>query len=172
MFAGKQKKEEGGKKEDLAKIASEKAEGGFVCCGCGKKVEFSGAIGTAHRNHCPYCLASKHLDKEFSGDRAADCGGCMKAVALAFKKEGFDKYGNEREGELMLVHECSVCGRISINRLASDDDEAAILSLFDSSLSLPDALGKKILEEGISIIGKADKEKVFIKLFGKGIGKV
>ncbi len=96
----------------------------------------------------------------------------MKAVALAFKKEGFDKYGNEREGELMLVHECSVCGRISINRLASDDDEAAILSLFDSSLSLPDALGKKILEEGISIIGKADKEKVFIKLFGKGIGKV
>ena len=30
--------------------------------------------GTRHRNHCPNCLASVHLDDE-PGDRAADCGG-------------------------------------------------------------------------------------------------
>jgi DNA-directed RNA polymerase subunit RPC12/RpoP len=171
MFAGKQMGKARGK-ENADKISAEKEKGWFVCCGCERKVSFSESIGTAHRNHCPYCLSSKHLDKEFSGDRAADCGGCMRAVALSFKKEGVDKYGREREGELMLIHECSVCGRISINRLAADDDEAAIISLFNGSFSLPEKLKKKISKEGIVIAGPAEKKKVFIKLFGKGVGKV
>lgn len=171
MFAGKQMGKARGK-ENAEKLAAEKEKGWFVCCGCGERVELSESIGTAHRNHCPYCLSSKHLDKEFSGDRDADCGGCMRAVALSFKKEGIDKYGRKREGELMLVHKCSVCGKLSINRLAADDDEAVIISLFNSSLSLPAGTKKKMSEEGIDIAGPEEKEKVFIKLFGKGIGKV
>jgi len=96
----------------------------------------------------------------------------MPAVALSFKKEGADKYGRAREGELMLVHECSVCGKLSINRLAADDGETAIISLFNSSLLLPAEKKNKISEGGIDIAGPEEKEKVFIKLFGKGIGKV
>ena len=37
--------------------------------------------GTQHRNHCPNCLTSLHLDNE-PGDRAADCGGQMEPVAV------------------------------------------------------------------------------------------
>ena len=59
----------------------------FICCGCNKKVFYTNNIGTAHRNHCPYCLYSKHVDKNFSGDRASDCHGRMKAIGLSFKKE-------------------------------------------------------------------------------------
>lgn len=52
----------------------------FNCKSCGARVELSGA-GSAHRNHCPYCLCSLHLDSE-PGDRAADCGGIMEPVGV------------------------------------------------------------------------------------------
>ena len=32
----------------------------FICENCGKKV---GKLGYSCRNHCPYCLYSKHVDK-------------------------------------------------------------------------------------------------------------
>lgn len=52
----------------------------FVCKVCGKTVIMAGA-GSEHRNHCPYCLHSRHLDIE-PGDRAADCGGVMEPIAV------------------------------------------------------------------------------------------
>ena len=35
----------------------------FVCKNCGREVVPMGA-GSDHRNHCPYCLHSVHLDNE------------------------------------------------------------------------------------------------------------
>ena len=32
----------------------------FICENCGKKVE---KLGYSCRDHCPYCLHSKHVDK-------------------------------------------------------------------------------------------------------------
>ena len=34
---------------------------GFICENCGRKVE---PLGYSCRNHCPYCLYSKHVDIE------------------------------------------------------------------------------------------------------------
>ena len=56
----------------------------FVCKSCGRTVIPEGA-GSAHRNHCPYCLSSQHLDNE-PGDRKADCGGLMEPIAVWVKK--------------------------------------------------------------------------------------
>ena len=39
----------------------------FPCENCGKMITPEGA-GTHHRNHCPYCLCSIHVDNE-PGDR-------------------------------------------------------------------------------------------------------
>ena len=50
----------------------------FTCKVCGRLVVPEGA-GSGHRNHCPNCLASLHVD-EAPGDRAADCGGIMEPV--------------------------------------------------------------------------------------------
>ncbi len=58
----------------------------FVCKVCGKTVVPTGA-GRDHRNHCPYCLSSQHLDNE-PGDRAADCGGVMESIAVWVRKNG------------------------------------------------------------------------------------
>ena len=47
----------------------------FTCKVCGWPVVSAGA-GTNHRNHCPNCLYSIHLDNE-PGDRESDCHGRM-----------------------------------------------------------------------------------------------
>ena len=44
----------------------------FTCKVCGRLV-VADAAGSAHRNHCPNCLSSLHVDEE-PGDRASDCG--------------------------------------------------------------------------------------------------
>lgn len=45
----------------------------FKCKVCNRLVVPQGA-GTDHRNHCPNCLTSLHVDIE-PGDRVSDCGG-------------------------------------------------------------------------------------------------
>ncbi len=81
----------------------------FECKNCSKKVSLR-APGTHHRNHCPFCLFSIHIDVK-PGDRAASCGGLMKAVGKYYKEDG----------EEMLVHECTICRTHKKNRVAGDD---------------------------------------------------
>ena len=45
----------------------------FTCKVCGRICTPQNA-GSDHRNHCPNCLSSLHVDEE-PGDRASDCGG-------------------------------------------------------------------------------------------------
>lgn len=82
--------------------------------------------GTDHRNHCPNCLHSVHLDVE-PGDRAADCGGLMEPIAVWVRKGG----------EWALIHRCRVCGALSSNRIAADDHDALLVSLAAKPLASP-----------------------------------
>ena len=103
------------------------SEKSFVCQNCGQKVSTK-AIGTKNRNHCPVCLWSLHLDQEIPGDRKSTCKGLMKPIDLTFKKEKINKYHKEDEsGEIMLVHQCQKCQKITKNRPAGDDNTAALL---------------------------------------------
>lgn len=56
----------------------------FTCKVCGRPVIPNGA-GSDHRNHCPNCLSSLHVDEE-PGDRASDCGGIMEPVSVWVRK--------------------------------------------------------------------------------------
>ena len=58
----------------------------FTCKRCGRLVVPEGA-GSDHRNHCPYCLCSVHLDNA-SGDREADCGALMEPIGVWVRKNG------------------------------------------------------------------------------------
>ena len=89
----------------------------FVCRHCGRTISLK-APGTQHRNHCPWCLRSIHLDKR-SGDRASPCSSLMEPIAVSIKK------GNE----WVLIHRCIKCGVLKENRIAGDDNEWALLSL-------------------------------------------
>ena len=75
--------------------------------------------GGKHRNHCPYCLYSRHVDGRASGDRAGACGGLMAPVGAFVRPKG----------EHVVVHRCLGCGFERYNRIAADDDFALVLSL-------------------------------------------
>ena len=89
----------------------------FTCRNCGREIVPMGA-GSDHRNHCPYCLHSMHLDNE-PGDREADCGGIMEPVAVWVRNKG----------EWALIHRCKWCGTMSSNRIAADDNPVKLMSI-------------------------------------------
>ncbi|MCH5271491.1 MAG: RNHCP domain-containing protein [Lachnospiraceae bacterium] len=97
----------------------------FTCKACGRLVVPEGA-GTRHRNHCPNCLTSLHVDNE-PGDRAADCGGHMEPVAVWVRKNG----------EWAIIHRCNRCGEISSNRIAADDNPMKLMSIAMRPLTSP-----------------------------------
>lgn len=92
-------------------------ESGFVCRYCGRPVT-PDPKGTEHRNHCPYCLRSLHLD-DFPGDRASRCRGIMEPVAISVR----------RGKEWAIIHRCTECGVLKENRIAGDDNAMALLSI-------------------------------------------
>lgn len=143
----------------------------FNCSNCKTFVGDNEQMGTKWRNHCPFCLYSKHVDLEKSGDRKAECKSRMEPIGLTLKKEGVDEYGNERVGELMLVHRCcnEECGKISINRLAGDDDIEVVMRLYESSLSLDNELRDRLYSvSSITLLTEEDREEVESQLFGNG----
>ena len=97
----------------------------FSCKACGAEVPYDGGA-TENRNHCPKCLCSLHLDN-IPGDRAADCGSVMDAVAVWVRKDG----------EWALIHRCRRCGAFSSNRIAADDSPMKLMSIAVKPLARP-----------------------------------
>ncbi|NMB92116.1 MAG: RNHCP domain-containing protein [Parcubacteria group bacterium] len=141
----------------------------FICSHCGKKVTYQRDIGTEHRNHCPYCLWSQHEDLNTPGDRKSNCHGQMEPIGLTFKKEGQGKYGQKKQGELMLIHQCLKCGKISINRLAGDDDNKVILEVFEKSKSMDLKQKQRLENQGIEVLSEKDRKEILIQLYGVGV---
>lgn len=144
-------------------------DNGFRCINCKSFVTKDEYIGTKHRNHCPFCLYSMHVDLNSPGDRKSICKSKMEPIALTVKKEGEDKYGEERVGELMLVHRCcnEECQKISINRIAGDDDAQSILKVYTDSLKLDETEKKEfICKHGIAVLDQKDEDVVKTQLFG------
>jgi hypothetical protein len=120
--------------------------------------------GVNNRNHCPYCLWSRHLDLYSAGDRLSACKAPMQPVALT-AKHSRNKYGQGR-GELMLVHQCSDCGDLSINRIAADDDAHTLLGIFSVSIALPARTRDLLLSNGIEILPPEGLPQLQLQLFG------
>ena len=97
----------------------------YPCAACGQSIP-AAAPGTRHRNHCPHCLSSVHLDN-VPGDRAAQCGGVMEPVGIWVRDDG----------EWALLHRCTICGAFHSNRIAADDNPALLLQLAAKPLAEP-----------------------------------
>ena len=90
---------------------------GFTCKFCDRPISPENA-GSDHRNHCPNCLMSLHVDVE-PGDRESDCGGLMEPVAVWVRKGG----------EWAIIHRCRRCGKLCSNRVAADDNPMKLMSI-------------------------------------------
>lgn len=87
----------------------------FICENCGKKV--SKLIYTS-RDHCPYCLYSKHVDN-MPGDREETCKGLLKPIQVELdNKKGF-----------VIIYKCEKCGAIRKNKSAEDDNKDLLIKL-------------------------------------------
>ena len=141
-------------------------EKGFTCLNCGFPVSVERELsGVINRNHCPRCLFSRHVDEFKAGDRKAECRSRMQPVGLSIKHT-IKKYSPNTQGELMLIHRCTGCGKLSINRIAADDDAGMIYQLFRVSETLTRELKEDILQQNITILGMADLTLVYSQLFG------
>lgn len=98
---------------------------GFTCLNCKAHIPPAG-WGSKHRNHCPVCLWSRHVDDE-PGDRRSACRAPMQPVAIEVRADG----------EWAIVHRCTGCGALKTNRIAGDDTERALLALALRPLSRP-----------------------------------
>jgi hypothetical protein len=98
---------------------------GFICENCGKKVV--PVTNGSYRNHCPFCLCSKHVDDK-PGDRQSGCGGIMDPVGVTYKSgKGYQ-----------IIHKCRKCGYTSKNIVAEDtvspDDQVLLTELIQKDL--------------------------------------
>lgn len=138
----------------------------FVCKQCGYLVTVHPAFsGVANRNHCPYCLCSRHVDLYAAGDRLSACKALMQPVGLTIKQQR-KRYGGSLPGELMLIHQCTGCGALSINRLAADDDAQEVMRVFERSARAESALLQRLADTGIRILKTAHAGLVHQRLMG------
>ena len=124
---------------------------GFTCASCGKAVSPL-AYGGQHRNHCPHCLCSLHVDIK-PGDKRSSCRGIMTPIGIHV----------QQNGEWSLIHRCSRCKTIKINRIAHDDNEMLLLTIAaEPMMSLPFP-SKKILTtlKSLSMIKGKENEHTY-----------
>ena len=86
----------------------------FVCENCGKTIE---PLVYSARDHCPYCLFSKHVDI-LPGDRANECHGLLEPIKI-------EKFKNTYK----IIYKCQKCHQTHKNIMANDDDMNIIIEL-------------------------------------------
>ena len=86
----------------------------FICENCNHLVE---KLNYTARDHCPYCLYSKHLDIN-PGDRKNPCKGLLKPI-------GIEKYKNTYK----IIYKCLNCNKLHKNIMAIDDNFEKIIEL-------------------------------------------
>jgi len=138
----------------------------FTCKNCGCYVSACSALsGVVHRNHCPYCLHSRHVDLFRAGDRLCACKSLMAPVGLTLKRS-WDKYAAQRGGEVMLVHRCTGCGELAINRIAADDDLALILAILEDGSGEQQKIQRQCHAKGIRLINPTERLQILTRLLG------
>ena len=90
---------------------------GFICEACGKEVL---PLKYSARDHCPFCLCSKHVDI-MPGDRKNTCLGILEPI-------GIEKF----KYTYKIVYRCKKCGELHKNIMAKDDNIDLIILLSSS----------------------------------------
>ena len=86
----------------------------FICENC--KMEIKKAGYTA-RDHCNYCLYSKHVDTN-PGDRQNTCRGLLKPIGIEKFKDTYK-----------IIYKCEKCNVMHKNIMALDDNMDLIIDL-------------------------------------------
>ncbi|WP_096187710.1 RNHCP domain-containing protein [Evansella halocellulosilytica] len=91
-------------------MSRKKENQGFTCDNCQSIV--IPLTNGSYRNHCPYCLFSKHVDI-FPGDRQNSCKGLMEPVNVVY---------NSKKG-YQIIHRCLKCNEQRRNKIALNTEQ-------------------------------------------------
>lgn len=86
----------------------------FICENCGKEIK---KTDKSVRDHCNYCLCSKHVDIN-PGDRANTCKGILRPIGVEKFKKTYK-----------IIYKCDKCGELHKNIMADDDNYDLIVEL-------------------------------------------
>lgn len=84
-----------------------------------------------------------------------------------FKHAHINPFTGRSNGDLMIIHACVNCGKISPNRISGDDNAYMILTLLDESKSIDESIHIRLKQLGISVLTQEDKDDVEAALFGR-----
>lgn len=90
----------------------------------------------------------------------------MQPIGLTLKNTRVNPYTQKTSGEIMLVHYCLACGRISCNRVAGDDNAYAIICLLKENRRVDDLASGKLLDLNIHLLTTDDEDVVSRALLG------
>jgi hypothetical protein len=95
-------------------------KGNVVCANC--KREFSLDLpGKSHRDHCPRCLCSVHIDSK-PGDRSVWCGKGEKGSKDFIHSILRPIAKSSNSSEAYILYQCETCGKQKVNVQALDDN--------------------------------------------------
>jgi hypothetical protein len=80
-----------------------------------------------------------------------------------------NKYQRDSRGELMLVHQCTECNSLSINRIAADDEAGTVVAVFEESLRLTQPIHALCQNHGIVMLKTDDMRIVYTQLYGRSV---
>ncbi|MEG1494915.1 MAG: RNHCP domain-containing protein [Bacilli bacterium] len=86
----------------------------FVCDNCGNSIN---KLNYTARDHCPFCLYSKHVDI-LPGDRNNTCLGLLKPIGIEKFKDSYK-----------IIYKCEKCHSLHKNIIANDDNMDLIIEL-------------------------------------------
>jgi len=86
----------------------------FICEICHKKIN---KLNYTARDHCNYCLYSKHVDI-MPGDRLNNCHRILEPI-------GIEKFKNTYK----IIYKCQKCNQLHKNIMAVDDNFEKIIEL-------------------------------------------
>ena len=94
------------------------------------------------------------------------CKAAMQPIGLTLKQTR-DKYVTDKTGELMLIHRCSDCSKLSINRIAADDQAEMVAGVFRASLSVDEITMNHLNHAKIYLLQARDENTVYSQLYGR-----
>jgi hypothetical protein len=89
----------------------------------------------------------------------------MQPVGLT-TKQSRNKYASDRDGELMIIHQCNRCKKLAINRIAADDIVGDLLALFERSCEPSVSFLADLARAGITLLTARDRGLVQRRLWG------
>lgn len=90
----------------------------------------------------------------------------MKPIGLTLKNIRINPYTKKISGEIMLVHLCLACGKVSCNRVAGDDNSYSVISLLSRTEELNAITLAKLSDLNVQLLSSDDERMVSIALMG------